>query len=221
MQNDIKALADAVLAELVSRIDGGQDNQLGWCEPSDSNTYVYAARAADGSPWYAGHKDENGDFIQVPTSSSIKGTIAAFYPYEVNSDKYGKSWKLRLILDCGKAGRFHLTAGTQSVAGHNLIMGIADLKERLLEPIMITPIASEQDPKVLFLNITAGGEQIPTHWDKVAAADQNYWRQQMAAAIENVRVTLGNDAVTPPQRKEPEPVSEPNPEPTQYENPPF
>ena len=216
MQNDIKALADAVLAELVSRIDGGQDNQLGWCEPSDSNTYVYAARAADGSPWYAGHKTENG-FVQIPTSSSIQGTIAAFYPYEVNSDKYGKSWKLRLILDCGKAGRFHLTAGTQSVAGHNLIMGIANLGQHLLEPIMITPIASEQDPKVLFLNITVGGEQIPTHWDKAAAADQGYWRQRMTAAIEAVRVALGDAAVTPPQRKEPEPV----PEPARYENPPF
>ena len=100
---DIKALADEVLAELVSRIDGGKD-QLGWCEPIDRNNYVYAARADNGLPWYAGYKDGNGNFIQVPTSSSIQGRLVAFYPYEVSSDKYGKSWKLRLILDCGKSG---------------------------------------------------------------------------------------------------------------------
>ena len=219
---DSKELASALLDELLARLQPAtpEGDGLGWCYPESTVTYVYGSRADDGSPWYQGTKDDAGNFRQRGTDQSVKGIIKALYPFEQRSEKYGSSWKVRLVLDCGSAGTFSLQCGTQSVAGHNLIHALSGLDaSEVSRPITVTPRASEQDAKVLFLEVSADGRQLPSAWDKAEAASKGFWAAKLSTALGTIRSVLGEGAVTAPTRAEVAPTPPPEPEPT--DNPPF
>ena len=194
---DYQELAKALLKEFAAmatpqatKSSGGD----GWVDAPDRQKaqWVFADRSHGSLHWRI-LSDDGGRVSSIDMPMSLKGTVTGItaHVHTPEDPKYKPSAKLRIWVQAS-CGQFCVQSGIDSVAGRNLIAGLhAALQSgALAHPLTITPVPSDTDDKVLFMNLAdSSGNSLQTSYMK--GSEPEHFKKLFVEVDARLRATHG------------------------------
>lgn len=147
-----------------------REPKLGLCNPPFPRyLFVGQDEGDSGACWYELNENKNKIYV---IERAIAGYLTGIRLEELDMGKYGKKWKLDLLLDAGQP--FVIRSGVDTVFARGVILGLNALAIEdalnLTQPIVIVVAPSQQEKKVVFgsVYIEATGRRVKYEWEKDA-----------------------------------------------------
>jgi hypothetical protein len=141
-------------------------DKLGLCDPPVP-TYLYIGQDEEKRGcWYTLNYDTRiRTFIP---QRGLRGYLVGIRAREVKSERYGKKWKIELLIDADRL--YVIRAGAETVFARGLILALAAVEspEALHEVMTICVAPSEQNSKIVFGSVYCGNTLIKFQWDNNA-----------------------------------------------------
>ena len=161
-------------------------SELGFGPAPKSQIFIFCNRK-HGGVWYTLDAQSQPEIIEHP---ALTGVIRKIEFKQVERRKAETS-KLHCYIEAEK--QYVLESGATSHFSKGLLSAIASIPfDELVRPITVVPLASTENPEVLFCNIYQGDKQVFAPYD-----DQTDWKSLSRTAKDNVRRANGEPVTEP------------------------